>query len=164
MSQSATAPRDGCGSCTIRAEVQAILAAGRPLPEMVRAIELAIAPARPARSVELDHHVIEWAQDWQYGVVFRLALADEPHLPDVPPAGDGWVLNTAVAGGVRTVTCPAWSDGSIVLQRTRWRRAAPGARPWLPAARVCENRRPWWRGSTIPARLYEELVPADVAP
>ncbi|MGW6277725.1 hypothetical protein [Kribbella sp. NPDC055071] len=110
----------------------------------------------------LNVHSLSLADNWQYGIVWRLALADEPHLPDEPPAGSGWILDTLRDGGVRTVSVPAWSDGSIVLQRTRWRREAPGMRQWLPRSTVCEDRRPWWLGSRIPDRLYAEL--GELAP
>lgn len=99
-------------------------------------------------------HLCESGMNWQYGIVHRLALAGEDHPIDEPPAGDGWILNTAAGVCGRVLVIPAWSDGSIVQQRTHWRRSVPGMRHWQLNAHVSENRRPWWVGSRVPSEHF----------
>jgi hypothetical protein len=103
----------------------------------------------------ISDHGWEGARDWQYGRVYWLALASEPPLADEPPPGDGWILNTAMDGGGRTTVAPAWSNGSIVLCRTYWRRPFPGmpTGAYRPNGYVKVDRRPWWNGSNIPAQI-----------
>lgn len=106
---------------------------------------------------EAVSHIGETCMDWQYGLTYRFALASEPHLTD-KPAGGRWIPNRYVANSGRELVVPAWSDGSVVVQRAYWRRPKPGMRSWDPAHLVRENARPWWSGPQIPARLLEELV------
>ncbi|MEJ1110897.1 MULTISPECIES: hypothetical protein [unclassified Kribbella] len=98
-------------------------------------------------------HVSEAVMDWQYGVVYWLALASEPLLEAAPPAGDGWVPNTDVGEAGHVIVVPVWSDGSIVQHRTHWRRFSLGMRQWRQNAHIRMDRRPWWSGSKVPDRL-----------
>jgi hypothetical protein len=97
-------------------------------------------------------HAIEFLDGWQYGVTWQFALPNEQHMPDEPPPGTGWELNVDRGDSGRTVELPVWSDGSVVQQRTHWRRKhrlRAGAR----AVYVHVDRRPWWIGSRIPDRM-----------
>lgn len=73
-------------------------------------------------------HQIEWDDHWQYGVVWRFAWANEVRREvGPPPDGNGWELNfdTHLGGFERRV--PSWSDGSIAMLVTHWRRPHPAA-------------------------------------
>lgn len=118
-------------------------------------------PERPAYATNsINGHDWEGANDWQYGRVYWLALATEPALDDKPPPGKNWILNTNKGDDGRDTVVPAWSDGSIVLRRTYWRRPFPGM---CSSVRNCinVNRRPWWNGSVVPARVLMLAAPAQ---
>ena len=74
-----------------------------------------------------DSHRIEHADGWQYCRVWRFARPDDPHPVLGPPAGEGWEQNLCVGDDSgRSVTVPVWSDGSVVMQKTHWRREYRG--------------------------------------
>lgn len=72
-------------------------------------------------------HQLEWDDHWQYGVVWRFAWADERHNEDGPPDGKGWELNVDIHSAGFERRTPTWSDGSIVMHVTHWRRPHPRA-------------------------------------
>lgn len=95
---------------------------------------------------------MEWADGWQYGLVWRTALAGGDPLefdPLGPPAGGGWELNVDCGDKGRDYSTPRWSDGRIVIQRTHWRRPQEGIQPWQHGARVQERVR--YDGDPSPA-------------
>lgn len=72
-----------------------------------------------------DSHRIEHAHGWQYCRVWRFARPTDDH-PKLNPSDGVWQLNTAVGSHGFSVTVPAWSDGSVVMQKTHWRRRHAG--------------------------------------
>lgn len=74
-----------------------------------------------------DAHAIEHAHGWQYCRVWRFARPTDPNPVLGPPQGEGWERNRAVGDDSgRTQTVPAWSDGSVIMQKTHWRRRHAG--------------------------------------
>ena len=72
-----------------------------------------------------DSHAIEHANGWQYLRVWRFARPDDPH-PVLRPSEGEWAINWECGKGGQSVTVPAWSDGSVVMQKTHWRRKYSG--------------------------------------
>jgi len=73
-------------------------------------------------------HAREWVNGWQYCRVWRFARPDDPH-PKLQPSEGEWELNGECGSpGMRgrSVTVPVWSDGSVVMQKTHWRRKHVG--------------------------------------
>lgn len=71
-------------------------------------------------------HARETAEGWQYATVWRFASLHHTQPVLGPPEGDGWEINTDVGDRGQVVVEPSWSDGTIVMQSTRWRRRYPG--------------------------------------
>lgn len=72
-----------------------------------------------------DSHAIEHASGWQYCRAWRYARPTDPH-PKLQPSEGEWQLNDVYGDSGLSVTVPAWSDGSIVMQKTHWRRKHVG--------------------------------------
>lgn len=93
-------------------------------------------------------HAMEFADDWQYATVWRMARSGQRWTTLGPPPGVGWEINSNYQGGVKQQIVPVWSDGSIVMQLTPWRRRVVGMRPWHLKQTVYE--RVQWGGDPRP--------------
>jgi hypothetical protein len=85
-----------------------------------------VAVRTPTREERLKlSHRQEWAHGWQYGIVWRTAKATDTRVQDGPPSGEGWELNIDTHEDGLETRIPSWSDGSIVMHITHWRRSSP---------------------------------------
>lgn len=93
-------------------------------------------------------HGKENASGWQYGRVWRFAKAEDDQPVLGPPKGAGWVLNADFPGGADERCLPRWSNGSVVMQITHWRRESPG----MPPADLNKlvHERVTWKGDPRP--------------